>query len=315
MARLVKIFVDKEQTAKWRGHDDDPPRGEGTIVATFDEHISLYRVMDGNELRHIVRTKKILGGFFAVKGERAFGASWGENITQVIEWGLSQAKRGHLHPTKDLFLAKIGAYQKLFFHMNPKVDWDPNSESQVFTMDASQCSTGLGCSVYDVSYYEATFYSVDPTGRITELTDAQVRAYAAGKPFKPVEMKIVTPGTYSHGVIHGVDVYAVFRHDDSAYDDTWSVIARGEKPVVIGARSEKIAVTRAAEVLRVEGGVPEYPLDLLPKSRKLEWMKREQQKTKWQKLGIKLNPAASSLGPAAALVAGLAVVLYAATKS
>src|SRR5450631_1617202 len=134
--RPVQIFVDRDETLKWRRHDGDGPKGEGAIVATFDSPISLYRIMDGDEIRRIYKSRKVLGGFFAVKGERAYGASWGENISQVIHWG--NTHRGH-RLGKDLFLAKIYAYHKLFFHMNPKVNWDPNDPAQVFTMDATQC--------------------------------------------------------------------------------------------------------------------------------------------------------------------------------
>jgi hypothetical protein len=168
--------------------------------------------------------------------------------------------------------------------MNPNVDWDPNSPTQVFTMDASECSTGLGCSVYGVIYPEATFYRVDPSNeQISQLSDEDIRRYAEARPLKAIETRTVSKGIYSHGTIHGIDVYIVLDQNEGAYYHTWSVIDRNEHKIVRGARTEKIAVTKAADMLR-HGYVPADTLELLPKYKKVEWARREADRQRWGRL-------------------------------
>jgi len=271
MGRDVSVLVDREETLKVRSRFKESPDGQGSIVGTFETGVSLYRIMDGEELRRVVRSGKILGGMFAVKSERAYGASWGEDISQVIAWG-NRARGERLG--SELFLAKIDASGKKFFHLNPKIEYDSASPTQTFKMDVSQCSVGLGCSIVGVAFDEAQFYSVDTAGHITPLSDADLKKALKGLGSeKVVELRQIS-SVYYHGTMYGTDVYVAMDQTNSAHRHTWGVYTRDDDPIVIGAKSDKIAIDRAAKILR-HGllGVP--TLDLLPKSKLNEWRRRQ----------------------------------------
>ena len=269
-ARDVRILVDQAETDKARERFHEKPDGEGSIVGTFESSVSMYRIMDGEELRRVVRMGKIVGGFYSVKAERAYGASWGENVSEIIAWG--NRERGH-RLGDDLFLAKIDASGKRFFHMNPKVPYDPKAPEQTYTMDVSRCNTGLGCSVIDVAFDEVSFYRVDASGQMSPISDADIRAYVSARKEKVIELRQVSAVFY-HGTIFGVDVYVVKDQTESAYRGTWSVVNRDEEKLIIGAKSEKIAIDHAAKMLRY-GRHGQPTEDLLPKAVMNEWRKRQ----------------------------------------
>ena len=139
------------------------------VVARFDGPIGLYRVIDEKEHEDIVRTRMITGGKFAVGAEREIGASWGSNLDQVIAFGLQWKQNGRLKG--QLRVLKIDGYDRQFAHIAPGLDVDVPLQPGA-RMAINACSTGLGCSVADVSIDDVTrSWLLDDTGKLidTEL--------------------------------------------------------------------------------------------------------------------------------------------------
>ena len=165
-ASSVRVLIDRDATlaarAKYSLFTD-------MIVGTFDQQISLYRIFDDKELRHILSTGKITGGQFSVKAERDHGASWGWNVTEVITWGNGQRGK-RLGP--ELYLAKIDAFDKQFAHVGPELPFDPaGAAEQPVTMPREVCRTGVGCSVIDITTADVdSFAKVSPDGQLSRMT-------------------------------------------------------------------------------------------------------------------------------------------------
>lgn len=137
--------------------DFDEIKKTTAIVAKFLSPIKLYRVIDGEELMDIIKKGSIKGGEYSTPDERAYGAQWGANKEEVVKWGMMQQgqRLGH-----ELFLLEIEGNGKTFFNLNqPKRERSDSSplhaihkaytsgNTEPFSIDASLCSTGLGCSV------------------------------------------------------------------------------------------------------------------------------------------------------------------------
>jgi len=177
---LVRIVVDRDATNAARAR-----YGSRSIIATFLDPVTLYRVLDDDELARIAETGEIVGGLFAIPGERAYGASWSATITKLPEWGQGWQDRrsskvaypGRLG--KNLFVARINAYGRLFYHMGFRADsWDRDplfdprgSRHQPALIYSEECNTGSGCS---------TFASIDEAGcSIEEASGRCGRRYFA----------------------------------------------------------------------------------------------------------------------------------------
>ena len=136
-ADAVMVDINEEETeavrARWNSF-------EGITVAKFVSAIGLYRVIDEFEYNEIMRTGKVTGGNYAVKAERSAGASWGNNIDDVIKFGLMGKKNGRL--VGQLRVLKIDGFDRNFLHLDPEI--------MNGMMSKAKCSIGLGCSVKDV---------------------------------------------------------------------------------------------------------------------------------------------------------------------
>jgi hypothetical protein len=135
------------------------------IIGVFDQSVPLYRVMDGEEVRRILSSGKIVGGNYAVKAERDFGASWASDVSSVIDFGNRQ-RGGRLGQT--LYVARIDGRGRRFAHLGPGLTLDQTGpEIQRFTLDISKCNPGLGCSVVDVSLGDVeAFFELLPDGTL-----------------------------------------------------------------------------------------------------------------------------------------------------
>jgi hypothetical protein len=276
LAREVRILIDRDETKSVY-----KPPSRCAIVGTFESPFSLYRVFDGEELRRSLKSNRITGGIYAVPLERQYGASWGEDISQVISWGNQQRGR---RLGDDLFLAKIDADGRRFFHLNlPDVPFDPNGpESQPATMNVSKCSTGLGCSIVNVAFNDAQIFTVSREGQISAANDADLQAYLKAKPQKPVELRSVSQ-VAAHGSILGVDVVVrMTQGADQLYYQTWGVYNAdgGQRPIVVGAKTKEIAIAQAAKLIKAGENYGE-PLDLLPKSVRKKWEKMQPHRPKF----------------------------------
>jgi hypothetical protein len=134
-AGSVHVEVLPEETAEARTQ-----HGSKITVGRFLSDIPLYRVIDGEELRSILRSGKITGGSFSVPGERAYGAQWGADKEDVARWGEHWRvnRLGH-----ELFMIEINGKGRVFGHIDP----DFGSEDNTFSVSTDFCNTGLGCSV------------------------------------------------------------------------------------------------------------------------------------------------------------------------
>jgi hypothetical protein len=169
-AAAVRILVDVPATLATRKRYSAFP---GIVIATFDQSFPLYRVFDGEELKRILTTGKITGGQYAVKPEREHGASWGYNITDVINGGnrLRGKRLG-----KDIYLAKLDAFDKRFAHLDPEIQFDPEGPTeQEAVMQKDRCYWGLGCSVIDVALDDVDIFEVAESGQLTALGKAELR--------------------------------------------------------------------------------------------------------------------------------------------
>jgi len=166
MPREIVVVADRNATL---GARDRWPMFNEAVVGRFDTPFPLYRVLDGTELERILADGKVTGGRYAAAPERAHGASWGYDVSAVIQGGLRQSG-GRLGP--DLYVAKIDAFDRRFFHLSPGFDIDPaGPEEQERAMDAGRCNWGLGCSVVDVRPDDTDFelYELDAHGQLHRM--------------------------------------------------------------------------------------------------------------------------------------------------
>ena len=160
--RVRQEPADLERTRELRARWPDLP---GIVVARFDGPVGLYRVVDDQEWAEITRTGRIVGGRFAVKAERAVGASWGTNLDQVIAFGLQWKRAGRLRG--QLRVLRIDGYDRQFGHLEPGVS-DEELSTQGARMAVKACSTGLGCSVADVTLADVDrAWELGDDGRLT----------------------------------------------------------------------------------------------------------------------------------------------------
>lgn len=173
---LIREELSRSESVRVRQDPDDLKRNialrarygglEGLVVARFDGPIGLYRVIDEKEHEDIMRTGMITGGKFAVGAEREVGASWGSNLDQVIAFGLQWKRNGRLKG--QLRVLKINGYDRQFAHIAPGLDGEHELPSDA-RMAISACSTGLGCSVADVSVDDVVrSWMLDDAGKLIE---------------------------------------------------------------------------------------------------------------------------------------------------
>jgi hypothetical protein len=257
---VVRIFIDRDLTLASRARYKDD-----SIIATFDDPITLYRVLDGEELARIHDTGIIEGGMFAVTSERAYGASWSATLEKLPEWGISWSggKARFARLGRDLFIAKIQGQGLLFYHQGPQnVPFDPaGSLWQPSQMDASECHTGLGCSLR-VGAWVAEYSRVTSSGqldahgrleiRLKPLTQDDVRTYIARKPLPDVALRSLGGPQAYGGTILGVTVLVYQDHKDKL----WGVATRDEKQFVMGGKTKKQAIDAALVILSY--GVPHH---------------------------------------------------------
>jgi hypothetical protein len=257
---VVRIYIDRDLTLAAK-----EKYGGGSIVGMFEDPITLYRVLDGEELARIMDTGIIEGGMFAIPGERAYGACWSATLEGLPRWGVAWARGGARFGRlgKDLFIAKIEGAGRQFYHHAPKdVPFDPaGSGLQPSQINSDDCSTGLGCSVR-AGAWEAQFFRVVLTGqldsqnrpevRLKPLTPEDVRKYVARKPLPDVALRPLG-GTHAFGgTILGVTVLVFQDHNDKL----WGVYTRDEKPFVLGAKTKKQAIDAAKVIL--DFGTPHH---------------------------------------------------------
>jgi hypothetical protein len=170
----TRIVVDIPKTLAAR---KKYPLFESMVIARFDQPVSMYRVFDGNELKHMLATGKITGGNYSVKAEREHGASWGHDITPLVQYGNQQ--RGKRFD-QNIYLAKLDSFDHYFAHLDPEVTVDPSGpEEQEAVMDSDRCFLGLGCSIMNLGVDDVDeFYRVLESGRIERMSLAELRAEA-----------------------------------------------------------------------------------------------------------------------------------------
>lgn len=233
----------------------------GDLVATFLEPVTVYRVMDGEEVCVSIASGVIEGGAFATEDERAFGASWAATSKEdVASWGASWSKVGRLG--KDLFVAEAQAEGRVFFSLNKAEGFDPNgSERQEVEFDASLCNTGLGCS-FLIDFADVTLYRVGRSGSIKPVSQEQLEKYVAKHPLPDVSLRPYgMGGKWSGGTILGKTVSV--GQDDR--DGLWKVLKRDESPLVLGAKTKNAAVDAALD--QIERGLyagPAIRLNYVP---------------------------------------------------
>jgi hypothetical protein len=257
-ASSVRIVVDLPKTLEARAKFGHPE----AIVARFDATISLYRILDGEELRRILASGKITGGTYSVKAERAHGASWGENINDLVSWG--NRERGN-RLGDDIFLAKLDAFDFTFFHLNPEVEVDPDGpDEQVTTMDRRRINLGLGVSIMNVGLDDVSLYEVHPDEHIKKITPSEAKDLL--KPPKDVDLRRLNPDLLQ-GSILGVDV-RVWKKGPK-----WGVFLNDDRQIVSGADTPEDAIELAQMSIRMRPGKP-VPMDaaMLAQKRKHERM-------------------------------------------
>ena len=139
----VRVLVD--ETKEYRDRYEWLDSG---IIGVFDEPIQLFRVIDENEYRIINETGKVTGGNWADPSESEYGASWGEDLDEVIEFGIGWKERGRLEG--QLYILTANGYGKKFAHLDGFSDDIP----EVIEWNG-RCGTGLGCSLkFDLNEVE-----------------------------------------------------------------------------------------------------------------------------------------------------------------
>jgi hypothetical protein len=258
-ARTVRILIDRDATNKIRQRFTSLPN---QIVAEFDSSFTLYRIFDGEELVRILKTGQITGGTYSTPAERAHGASWAENVTEVIEVG--NRLRGGRYGD-DLFLAKYDAIGTTFHHLDPKVEFDPNGpEKQPAVIDANICNFGLGCSM-TVGVHDVDLFVVHPDHKMVPMSIEDAKEYVAKRPVKDIDLREVHPKLFQ-GSILGVDVRVTEE------GNVWKVLTNDGKVIVDDAPSKDDAI----ETARI--GIHLRPSNPIPTSFQILQQKRKHEK-------------------------------------
>ncbi|MHA2264631.1 MAG: hypothetical protein ACXAEN_19740 [Candidatus Thorarchaeota archaeon] len=156
------------------------------LIATFAQHIDLYRVLDQREMFIISTEGDFSGGDFNTELERVTGAAFAATSLQdVVKWGLGWRKRGRL--VGDLYALKIDGFNKTFSHLSRPEDLGIDmsdlrealleyQEKRISFEEAVErsglldrefdvpkdaiCTTGLGCSLLLREHDKITVYKV-----------------------------------------------------------------------------------------------------------------------------------------------------------
>ena len=236
----VSIAIDRDATLAAR-------RGKGSsLVASFLEPVSLYRVIDGEELRSAARAGIVTGGLFSVPDERAHGASWATSSEGLVQWAQHWQASGRLG--QDLFVLEAEGNGRVFYHLDPKSlsNFSPQgSAKQTASIALGECRTGLGCSA-TVPFGEVAVYRVDADGSLARMTTADVSRYVARRAAKPIELRPMSrAGNVLSGHILGVSVLV----SQDGQDKLWSVGTADRRVLVAGGKTVKAAAEAAREIL------------------------------------------------------------------
>jgi hypothetical protein len=242
-ANAIKITIDRDATNKAR---QQFPSMTDQIVGTFESPVKMYRIFDGEELSRILRTGRITGGTYSAKAERTHGASWGHNITEVIEIG--NKLRGKRYGD-DLFLARLDAMGVRFHHLNPKVPFDPNGPPhQSGVMEDSACCFGLGCSMI-VGLEDVDLFVVHSNHQMDPISTEEARNYVEKRPKKDVDLREINPQLYQGSILdHDVRVWLT--------DGKWQVILNDDRVIVNDAPTKDDAIETAKIGIRLRPGKP-----------------------------------------------------------
>ena len=173
-------------------------------IAEFDGSIPLYRVVDEREMAHILKSGRVTGGNFSAPAERSHGASWGYNITHVIQGMMSHRSRLQ----GDLFLLKIDGIGMEFLRLGlaealGEDPWVTQPEGFKTTIPRGLCDVGLGCSVADVSLADVEdIYLIGDDKQIHRMAIPEVKCHLDGKCVSPYQESPPQMRASSHRVAH-----------------------------------------------------------------------------------------------------------------
>lgn len=142
-------------------------------VGTFLTTTFLWRIVDENEFKIILNTKRIKGGEYSVPPEKYFGASFGGSRSEVIEWGLRVKKSGRYKG--NLYVIGINAIDKEFLNLNMVERLEEQGlkyEIGDFVINSKLGDVGLGFSVRNVTLDDVRFiYGLnEETKELTDIT-------------------------------------------------------------------------------------------------------------------------------------------------
>ena len=257
-AATLKIIVDRDATIKAR-----ESLHKECIVGEFDSSTALYRIFDGEELVRVLRTGKFTGGTYSATLERSFGASWSASLTEVITVG-NQQLRGKRYGD-DLFVAKLDPIGMRFFHLSPRVDFDPSGPpQQLAMMESGVCNFALGASVV-ADLNDVDLYAVHANDQMEALSVSEAKDYVARRPKKDIDLRAVH-GTLLQGSILDVDV-RVWKDGTK-----WLVTTNDDRKIVPNAPSQEVAIEMAAWAIRRNPSRP-LPVDFIMYQRARQYEK------------------------------------------
>jgi len=231
----VRIVVDRDLTVEHKG-----------LVGTFAEPMTVFRVMDGEELAIAHAAGRIEGGMFATRSERRYGASWAaSSLEDVARWGRAWSKSKRLG--EDLFVAVADAKGRVFYHESAHrvTPFDVDGPAQQNAeMDSELCSTGLGCSM-TIDVRDVAFFAVGPSGDLEPMTAKQIKTYVDEHPLPEVLLRPLGGTNWFGGVILGRSVSV----GQDPHDKLWMVRNRADRAFVIGAKTKKAAVDEAVRII------------------------------------------------------------------
>lgn len=252
------IGVDLDATKKAR--KDFPAHPEG-VVARFLSPVWLYRILDEEELVRIVRTGYVTGGTYSVRAERSFGASWGTDLAQILQWGRGQ-RGGRLGDR--LYLARLEGRGRVFYHLDLGLPEPIGEIPDQIRINPDRIGIALGASIPQVQLAQVDLYRVPPQGPIQPVSAPEIRQIVQDRPVQGVELRPINPHLYQ-GQILGVDVRVVWKNN------YWSVWVSDTKRIVTDAKSvgDATQLAQMAIRLRPSNPVPVHA-DLLEQVRKRE---------------------------------------------
>ncbi len=180
VSAAITVKVDPEKTEKGRQQF----KLKNLLIGEFASPVNLYRILDGEELRKVVKGGEISGGTYSIEGERAFGASWGADKAEVVRWGETQ--RGQ-RLGNELFLAEIQGQGRQFSHMH-LIDIDATQPTVTIPEDA--CSTGMGCSLRVKASDVDRWSIVEPGGHLVPVQWSDLVEHAKGVGLKPRKQEL-----------------------------------------------------------------------------------------------------------------------------